>query len=119
MEIKYNINEEKGTVVAYFDGGKQNVKEHMKYKMLKLIYYTYDIAKYIDKEFAELDDSYFVGKAKVNLEAGDTFNADIGKFLAKDRLIRKHRKLEKRIANKIADVIERFYTDMIAKLRGI
>ena len=119
MEIKYNVNKEKGTVVAYFEGGKQNVKEHMTYKMLKLIYYTYDITKYIDKAFAELDDSYFVGKAKVNLEAGDTFNADIGKFLAKDRLIRKHRKLEKRIANKIADVIGRFYIDMIAKLRGI
>ena len=119
MEIKYNINEEKGTVVAYFDGGKQNVKEHMTYKMLKLIYYTYDIAKYSDKEFAELDDSYFVGKAKVNLEAGDTFNADIGKFLAKDRLIRKHRKLERRIANKIATAIARFYIEMITKLRGI
>ena len=119
MEIKYNINEEKGIVVAYFDGGKPNVKEHMTYKMLKLIYYTYDITKYIDKEFAELDDSYFVGKAKVNLAAGDKFNADIGKFLAKDRLIRKHRKLEKRIANKIADIIERFYTEMITKLRGI
>ena len=119
MEIKYNINEEKGTVVAYFDGGKQNVKEHMECQMLKLTYNTYDIFKYIDKEFAELDDSYFVGKAKVNLEAGDTFNADIGKFLAKDRLIRKHRKLEKRIANKIADVIEVFYTNMTTKLRGI
>ena len=119
MEIKYNINEEKGTVVAYFDGGKQNVKEHMECQMLKLTYNTYDIFKYIDKEFAELDDSYFVGKAKVNLEAGDTFNADIGKFLAKDRLIRKHRKLEKRIANKIADVIERFYTEMITKLKRV
>lgn len=119
MEIKYNINEEKGTVVAYFDGGKQNVKEHMTYKMLKLIYYTYDITKYIDKEFAELDDSYFVGKAKVNFEAGDKFIVEVGKYLAHDRLLYKHRKLEKRIANKIADVIGRFYIDMIAKLRGI
>ena len=46
MEIKYNINEEKGTLVAYFDGGKQNVKEHMEYQMLKLTYNTYP--QYID-----------------------------------------------------------------------
>ena len=34
--IKYNVNKEKGTVVAYFEGGKEYIRESISYRLCQL-----------------------------------------------------------------------------------
>lgn len=121
--IKYNVNEEKGTVVAYFDGGKQYIENCIYDRMYKLTEHNYIFSGIIEKiirgEFVGLDSSYFVGKSKVNFDAGDKFDLDIGKIMAHDRLLNKYHKLEKRIANKIIDNINKRCAYMIERLERI
>lgn len=117
--IKYNVDREKGIVVAYFDGGKEYIEDCIYDRMLKLTDYKYAIEKVVVREFAGLDDAYFVGKAKVNFDAGDKFDIEIGKIMAHDRLLNKYHKLEKRIADKIIKVIKREAMEKITRLARI
>lgn len=117
--IKYNVNKEKGTVVAYFEGGKEYIRESISYRLFKITNCSYDLSKCTDAEFAGLDDDYFVGRAKVNFEAGDKFIVEVGKYLAHDRLLYKYRKLEKRIANRVAEMVKRDYDEMLKNLERI
>ena len=117
--IKYNVDREKGIVVAYFDGGKEYIENCIYYRMRKLTKYNYAIEKVIVREFAGLDDAYFVGKAKVNFDAGDKFDINIGEIMAHDRLLNKYHKLEKRITNRIIDVVKRECADIVERLERI
>lgn len=119
--IKYNVNEEKGTVVAYFDGGKEYIKECICDRMSKLTEYDFinSIDNIVEREFVGLDSSYFVGKSKVNFDAGDKFNLEIGKIMAHDRLLNKYHRLEKRIANEIIKVVKRKAVEKITRLARV
>lgn len=117
--IKYNVNEEKGTVVAYFDGGKEYIENCIRYRMYKLTEHDYVLDKTINKEFVGLDSSYFVGKSKVNFDAGDKFDLEIGKIMAHDRLLNKYHKLEKRIADEIIKVVKRDAMEKITRLARV
>ena len=119
--IKYNVNEEKGIVVAYFGGGKNYIKECIYIRMCKLTEYDFNnpIDDIVEREFAGLDSSYFVGKSKVNFDAVDKFDIEIGKIMAHDRLLNKYHKLEKRIADKIIEVVKREAMEKITRLARV
>lgn len=117
--IKYNVNEEKGTVVAYFDGGKEYIENCIYDRMRKLTEYNYAIEKIVVREFVGLDSSYFVGKSKVNFDAGDKFDLEIGKIMAHDRLLNKYHKLEKRIADNVIKVVKREAMEKITRLARV
>lgn len=118
--IKYNVNEEKGIVVAYFDGGNDYIKDCITNRMHKVTRYTYGFNTAFEKIVRkELGDTNFIGKSKVNFDAGDKFDLEIGKIMAHDRLLKKYYRLEKRIANRIISFMKKDYTDMIEKLERI
>lgn len=117
--IKYNVNEEKGTVVAYFDGGKEYIENCIYDRMCKLTNYNYAIGMIIARETVGLDPSYFVGKSKVNFDAGDKFDLEIGKIMAHDRLLNKYHKLEKLIADKIIKLVKREAIEKITRLARV
>ena len=119
--IKYNVNKEKGTVVAHFDGGKEYIKECIYDRMCKLTDYDFNnsIDGIVEREFVGLDSSYFVGKSKVNFDAGDKFDLEIGKIMAHDRLLNKYHKLEKRIADNIIKVVKREAIEKITRLARV
>ena len=117
--IKYSVNEEKGIVVAYFDGGKEYIENCIYARMCKLTEYDYPIEQAIVREFAGLDSSYFVGKSKVNFGAGDKFDLEIGKIMAHGRLLNKYHKLEKRIANKIINIVNKKCANVVERLARV
>ena len=110
-------------MIAYFDGGRGYIYDSIYARINKLTKHRYAYSSIVDritdKEFAGLDSSCFVGRSKVNFDAGDKFDINIGKILAHDRLLNKYHKLEKRIANKIIDSIKKEDVDTIKRLEMV
>jgi hypothetical protein len=98
--IKYNVNYEKKTVTAYFEGDKKywvNSLMNMVYKITNgtdAIYYTCDISPIV---------SQYQLNATVKCHPSDTFNEELGKELAKEKLNEKFNRCKIQILKMIAN----------------
>lgn len=98
--IKYNVNYEKKTVTAYFEGGRKYWVDSLMNMVYKIIdgtesyYYTSDIFPIV---------SQYQLNATVKCHPSDTFNEELGKELAKEKLNEKFNRCKIQVLKMIAN----------------
>lgn len=110
--VMYNINREKGIVTAYFEGGRMYWRMCLEKKMAKIARTDsrLDIDLYptfTNKIRQIVDSAQVIGQAKCNYEAGDVFDEELGKEIAKNRLIDSYMNTQKLV---IEAFIDQLYT---------
>ena len=117
--VKYLINEKKGIVTAWFeDGGlsKRELMENELYGMLRnrcnttklyLILYSSDVVEQFMDRYS--DDRSFVGIAQCS--PADTFDKEVGKKIAFDRLREKEHRMISKFTFFVMDWLNRFIRD--------
>src|SRR5574344_463461 len=98
--VTYEVNEKKGTVVARYVGGAEEVQESLVNTLNKIIDYDAIAIANININISSLLKKYrnrfeLIGKAKCHED--DTFDVEKGKQIALDRLSRKFAVLRKDI----------------------
>ena len=122
--IKYAVNEDKRTVVAYFDEDIENMLFDF-CRELSEVFNDYNsrngrfvkmelcgednIAKKIQKRFGK-----FVGKAKCHPD--DTSDVEEGKLVARDRLLYKWRRYKSAVIHNIVDDLSRAHDTILEGL---
>lgn len=97
--IKYNVNYEKKTITAYFEGGKHYWVASLRDMVDKIttgteaIYYTSDISPIVNQ---------YQLNATVKCHPSDTFNEELGKELAKEKLNEKFNRCKIQVLKMIA-----------------
>lgn len=109
--IKYKINREKGIVTAYFEGGRLYWEDCLIQKVAKISRTNsnlhFDIYPIFTNKIRQIVASaQIVGQAKCNYEAGDVFDEELGKEIAKNRLVDRYMSVQKRV---IEALIDRLY----------
>ena len=98
--IKYNVNYEKKTITAYFEGGKSYWVDSLMNMVYKIIdgtesyYYTSDISPIVNQ---------YQLNATVKCHPNDTFNEKFGKELAKEKLNEKFNRCKIQVLKMIAN----------------
>ena len=117
--VKYLINEKKGIVTAWFeDGGlsKRELMENELYGMLRnrcnntrlyLLLYSSDVVEQFMDRYS--DDRSFVGIAQCS--PADTFDKEVGKKIAFDRLREKEHRMINKFTFFVMDWLDRFIHD--------
>lgn len=113
--IKYNVNEEKRTVVAYFDGEKDRHSEAMHlFKNCMSLDAYFALSRDPEDRFVDKYPDELIGKAKAAPE--DTFDVEVGKRIARNRLLKKHAELWIKGLTILRDIVEE---DRIQQLANI
>lgn len=107
----YNINREKGIVTAYFEGGRAYWINCLEDKMAKIArknsHLYIEVYPLLTNNIKHIVDSaQIIGQAKCNYEAGDVFDEELGKEIAKNRLIDRYMSVQKLV---IQSFIDRLY----------
>lgn len=117
--VKYLINEKKGIVTAWFDDGglsKRELMENELYGMIRnrcnndrlyLVLYSSDVVEQFMNRYS--DDRSFVGIAQCSPE--DTFDKEVGKKIAFDRLREKERRMINKFTFFVMDWLDQFIHD--------
>lgn len=111
--INYSVNREKKTVVAYFDGGKDywydclsELGEHI--AQCSLV----DVGPIVDSIVGNIQ--HFYGKAK--LHPDDTWDEEIGKKVARERLIKKFNRAKDLLLDRILKKSTMYYNDVVYRV---
>ena len=117
--VKYLINEKKGIVTAWFEDGdlsKRELMENELYGMLRnrcnttklyLVLYSSDVVEQFMDRYS--DDRSFVGIAQCSPE--DTFDKEVGKKIAFDRLREKEHRMINKFTFFVMDWLDQFIHD--------
>lgn len=112
--IVYNVNKEKGIVVARFEGDKEYWRQSLYEMCANILDPTYTDApnSIIDNVVDDFQD--FVGKAK--LHPHDKWNEETGKKLAKKKLLEKWYHVKDRVLEDLKDFVEDNYENTIERI---
>lgn len=117
--VKYLINEKKGIVTAWFEDGdlsKRELMENELYGMLRNrcnttklypVLYSSDVVEQFMNRYS--DDRSFVDIAQCSPE--DTFDKEVGKKIAFDRLREKEHRMINKFTFFVMDWLDRFIHD--------
>ena len=104
--IKYNVNYEKKTVTAYFEGGKRYWVDSLMNMVYKIIDGTESY--YYESDISPIVRQYQLS-ATVKCHPSDTFYEELGKELAKEKLNEKFNRCKIQVLKMIAeDNLKRF-----------
>ena len=118
--IIYNVNQEKGTVVARFEGDFTNDRDYWEDSLMGMIYnifkpYIYDTEKMygiVTKVLNSYED--FVGKAK--LHPLDTWDEEKGKRIAKQKLLDKWYRVKNHVLREVKTYVISSCADINMKI---
>lgn len=114
--IIYEVNKDKQTIVARFEGGKEYWRQSL-IKMCFNILYPTDTSTYIiDPVVDSIVDTHtnFVGKAICHKD--DEWDEEIGKKIAKDRLLQKWYEVKDRVLLALGETIKENYALALERL---
>ena len=98
--IKYNVNYEKKTITAYFEGGKNYWVDSLMNMAYKIIAGTE--CYHYESEIYPIVNQYQLN-ATVKCHPSDTFNEELGKELAKEKLNEKFNRCKIQVLKIIAN----------------
>ena len=118
--IKYNINYDKKTITAYFEGGREYWIGSLANMMLNIEHDIYDLAAYSRKDVINIVADYQMG-ATVKCHPNDNFDEELGKELAKKKLNERFNRCKIRVlkhfSNKALKVFNQYNERIIAKAK--
>lgn len=118
--IKYNVNYDKRTITAYFEGGKDYWIDSLDDMMFNIEHNIFDLNVYNRSDIKNIVNDYQMG-AVVKCHPNDNFDEEFGKELAKKKLNERFNRCKIRVlkhfSNRALKAFNQYNERIIAKAK--